>query len=330
MQTVLAIDDGIKTLQAYERVLQQLGKIEFVPYTTTRAALMWAENNEADLVLIEQDLEPMTGLQFVDSFKKLKGRSQTPVMMITGANENEIRNPTFETHIDDFLQKPADPIRFLARARSLLKVREREIMLERQALTLEDEVRKATASILQAEEETIFRMAHYARLLAAAIDLSTKQQEYVFLAAPMHDIGKVAVPDSVLLKPGKLTPKEWEVMRAHAKAGYDILSQSDSPVIQMGAEIALSHHEKYDGSGYPNGLKGPDIPLTGRIIAITDVFDALLSQRPYKPAWPLPQVVQNLREGRGRHFDPMLVDSFLEIMPDLLKVKKAFSDQEAA
>jgi putative two-component system response regulator len=173
-------------------------------------------------------------------------------------------------------------------------------------------------------------MGHYARLLAQAIGLPEERQELLFLAAPMHDIGKVAIPDRILLKPGKLTPSEWETMKTHAQAGYEILKDSDSQLVRLGAEIALTHHEMYDGSGYPRGLAGELIPLPGRICAITDVFDALLSVRPYKPAWSLPDTIEALKRKRGAHFDPKLVDAFLDKMPEVQKIRMQFSDSEAA
>jgi response regulator RpfG family c-di-GMP phosphodiesterase len=348
MQTVLAIDDAFSSLQGYQRLLKQLDGIEVIPYTTPRAALMYAENNPVDLVITEYDLEPETGLDFVEEFRRMPEKADIPVIMISGANENDIRNRIFEEEVDDFLHKPADPVQFLARVRSLLKLRNKDLELAERAESLAEVVRRATSEILLAEEETIFRltraaeyrdketknhivrMGHYARLLAARIGRSTADQELIFLAAPMHDIGKVAIPDSILLKEGKLTPTEWEVMKSHARAGYEILKESESPVIKMGAEIALAHHEKWDGSGYPQGLKGKDIPLTGRICALTDVFDALVSTRPYKKAWPLNEVLETLKKGKAQHFDPDLVDDFLQIIPDVQKVRKALPDTEAA
>jgi putative two-component system response regulator len=348
MQTVLAIDDAFTSLQGYQRLLRQLDGIEVVPYTTARAALMYAENNPVDLVITEYDLEPETGLDFVMKFRKVPDRKGIPIIMISGKNENDIRNKVFDEEVDDFLHKPADPVQFLARVRSLLKLRSKDLELAERAEQLAETVRDRTSEILLAEEETIFRltraaeyrdketknhivrMGHYARLLAARIGRSTADQELIFLAAPMHDIGKVAIPDSILLKEGKLTPTEWEVMKSHARAGYEILKESDSPVIKCGAEIALAHHEKWDGSGYPQGIKGKDIPLTGRICALTDVFDALVSTRPYKKAWPLNEVLETLKKGKGQHFDPALVDDFLQIIPDVQKVRKALPDSEAA
>lgn len=309
---------------------------------------MYAENNPVDLVITEYDLEPETGLDFVMKFRKVPDRKGIPIIMISGKNENDIRNKVFDEEVDDFLHKPADPVQFLARVRSLLKLRSKDLELAERAEQLAETVRDRTSEILLAEEETIFRltraaeyrdketknhivrMGHYARLLAARIGRSTADQELIFLAAPMHDIGKVAIPDSILLKEGKLTPTEWEVMKSHARAGYEILKESDSPVIKCGAEIALAHHEKWDGSGYPQGIKGKDIPLTGRICALTDVFDALVSTRPYKKAWPLNEVLETLKKGKGQHFDPALVDDFLQIIPDVQKVRKALPDSEAA
>ena len=174
------------------------------------------------------------------------------------------------------------------------------------------------------------RMGQYSRLLGRALGLTDQQQELLCVAAPLHDIGKVVIPDRILLKPDRLTPLEWDIMMSHARAGYEILKESDSPVLRLGAEIALTHHEKYDGSGYPYGLHGQAIPLSGRIVAIADVFDALVSARPFKPAWRFSEVIDALRRGRSSHFDPILVDAFLDIIPEIQHVRHEFGDAEAA
>ncbi|MBY0438482.1 MAG: HD domain-containing protein, partial [Burkholderiales bacterium] len=214
------------------------------------------------------------------------------------------------------------------------------------AAWLESEVRIATKEIAARELETIVRlaraaefrdpetgahiqrMAHCSRLIARRIGLSEATQEILLRAAPLHDVGKLGTPDRILLKPGKLTPDEWEVMKQHASIGYEILRESASPVIQAGAEIAWSHHEKFDGSGYPRGLCGEDIPLFGRIVAIADVFDALTSARPYKRPWSVDEAVSFMRAQSGLHFDPALLEAFLDIQPEVVEVMSRFRDED--
>ncbi len=173
----------------------------------------------------------------------------------------------------------------------------------------------------------ILRMAHYSQIIAQALGLDGETCERILTAAPMHDIGKVGTPDNILLKPGRLTPEEMQIMRQHPRIGHDILKGSSSPMIQMAAEIALTHHEKYDGSGYPDGKAGEAIPIVGRIVAVADVFDALTSPRPYKPAWTLEAALDFIREGRGSHFDPACVDAFLGLIPAVLEIRERFKDE---
>jgi putative two-component system response regulator len=211
---------------------------------------------------------------------------------------------------------------------------------------LAEEVRKATAQILEREQETVFclaraaeyrdpetgvhivRMAHYSKHIGRMLGLSVEQQDLLLETAPMHDIGKVGTPDLILLKPGKLTDAEFSIMKQHAVIGYEILNASTSPLLKVAAEIALNHHEKFDGSGYPNGAKGDAIPQFGRIVAVADVFDALTSERPYKKAWSIEQATQMLRDGAGKHFDPDCVEAFFADFDEILAIKARFADEE--
>ncbi len=170
-------------------------------------------------------------------------------------------------------------------------------------------------------------MAHYSELIARGLGLSVADQELLLEAAPMHDIGKVGIADNILLKPGRLNPEEFETMKLHSVYGYEILQGSSSKVLQAGAAIAWAHHEKFDGSGYPNGLKGQDIPIFSRIVAVADVFDALTSERPYKKAWPLEQAAAHLKANAGTHFDPACVTAFFAHWDEVLAVRQRFKDE---
>ncbi|MBV8601451.1 MAG: HD domain-containing protein [Candidatus Eremiobacteraeota bacterium] len=348
MKKALVIDASEKNLAIYAKTLQGIPELAVTTFTSSTVGLHWAAQNEPDIVVIDYDTPQLNGIEFMVAFRKRPRTADVPVIMITDPKDRTIRHSALQNGADDFLERPADEFEFLVRARNLLKLRDRTITLASKAARLADEVRKATEVISRRELETIHRltraaeyrdkethnhivrMGHYSQLLSKAIGQSDDRQALMGRAAPMHDIGKVAIPDRILLKPGKLTSIEWQVMQSHARAGYDILAESDSPLMQLGAEIALAHHEKFDGTGYPQKLKGKDIPLSGRIVAIADVFDALLSNRPYKPAWRLPDVLETLKRGKGNHFDPDLVDAFLQITPELQKVREEFSDSEAA
>ncbi|MDE2594546.1 MAG: HD domain-containing protein, partial [Burkholderiales bacterium] len=232
--------------------------------------------------------------------------------------------------------------------RNMLVLRRNQKELADRASWLAQEVSKATAAIVARERETVLklaraaeyrdpetgahllRMAHYSQLIARELGWSQADQDLILDAAPMHDIGKVGTPDQILLKPGRLDDEEMAIMREHAAIGFEILDGSTSPFLQMAAVIALTHHEKFDGSGYPKRLVGDAIPLVGRIVAVADVFDALTSERPYKKAWEVERAVDFLKENSGSHFDPMCVQVFLDHLDEALAIKARFQDDVGA
>jgi putative two-component system response regulator len=257
-----------------------------------------------------------------------------------------LRHRALTLGINDFLNKPFDQIELQARARNMLALRSSQKKLANRALLLADEVAKATSEIAARERETllclgraaehrdpethehIIRMSNYSRLIAQRMGLPEDECELMLSASPLHDIGKIGTPDHILLKPGKLTPEEFEIMRQHTVIGEKILSNSASPILQAGAQIAISHHEKFDGSGYPNKLKGKAIPLYGRIVAVADVFDALTSERPYKKAWDLERANSLIVESKGGHFDPDVVDAFFDVYDEVLAIKARYQDSD--
>ncbi len=222
----------------------------------------------------------------------------------------------------------------------MLKLREYQLKISNRAKWLEDEVKKATMEIENREEEIIFRlsraaeyrdddtgqhikrMAFYSYTIAQALNLDNKFTEMILKASPMHDVGKIAIPDEILLKPGKLTKEEFEIIKTHTLSGYKILENSDIELLKLSAEIALTHHEKFNGKGYPNELKGNKIPLSGRICAVADVFDALTSKRPYKDPWPVEKALNLLKEERGNHFDPDCIDAFFNVLNKISEIKE--------
>jgi len=266
------------------------------------------------------------------------------VIMITAASDREVRHRALQMGANDFLTKPVDNIEFQARVGNLLALRSAQRELNARAETLEEAVAQATRTIAAGELEAIhrlsrmaeyrdpetgshlLRMACYARLLAASLGLDLREQELIYAAAPMHDIGKIGIPDHILLKPGPLDGAEMAIMRTHAQIGATILHGSASPLLRAAELIALHHHEKYDGSGYPSGLAGQNIALYGRIVAVSDVFDALTSARPYKPAWDCERAFSYLQEGAGSHFDPACVGAFLRQREAVLAIHDTHRD----
>jgi len=246
----------------------------------------------------------------------------------------------------DFITKPFYCNELLARVRNMLDAQlmhrmlyDQKAVLNEMVQTRTDELRRTRLQVVQQlgraaeyrDNETgnhILRMSHISALLAKSIGWNEADCELMLHASPMHDIGKIGIPDHILLKPGKFEPEEWEIMKTHAVIGANILEGDDSELMKCAGEIALTHHEKWDGSGYPYGLSGEAIPLVGRIAALADVFDALTSVRPYKEAWTVEAAVDLIKENRGTHFDPDLVTVFLEQLPGILKIRDQFSEPE--
>ncbi len=341
---VFVIDDAQINLKTYEKLIRSLD-VNVLTFTKATDALSALAQFEPDLVIVDYRMPGMDGIEFIVEFRAVPERRETPIVMLTAERDIEIRRRAIDLGAADFLNKPADPIEFAARVRNLLALSDSRKKLANRALHLADEVRKATAQIARREQETIHvltrasefrdnetglhivRMGRYSAILGRALGMDRNEQELLLLAAPMHDIGKVATPDQILLKPGKLTPEEWEIMKQHTTAGYEILRDSDSKLLQKGAEIALTHHEKWDGTGYPRNLAGDDIPISGRICALADVFDALTSIRPYKPAWPIERAVVHVHQGRGTHFDPSVVDAFERALSEIREVREKLADR---
>ncbi|MDD2685450.1 MAG: response regulator [Gallionella sp.] len=341
---VAIIDDAQLNVTLLQHLVRKLPECEPVCFTDPVAALAWCLENEPDLVVVDYMMPKLSGVELTEKFRVRY--PDVPVLMVTANHETELRHQALQIGVTDFLNKPLDNAEFVARAKNMLALRASHKKLADRAVWLADEVRKATEQIVAQERETIFclakaaeyrdpetgahilRMAHYSHHIARVMGLPVEQQDLLLEAAPMHDIGKVGTPDLILLKPGKLTDMEFVIMKQHAEIGYEVLSASSSPLLQVAAEIARTHHEKFDGSGYPRGLAGEAIPLFGRIVAVADVFDALTSERPYKKAWSIEQSTQLLIDGKGKHFDPVCVDAFLADWGDVMEIKQRFVDDE--
>jgi putative two-component system response regulator len=343
MQIVI-IDDVEANLLLLRHFITQLGEVhEVQAFTDPLLALAHCQAHVPDLVIVDYMMPKLDGIELIQRLRATPGRADIPLLMVTANDEVDVRYRALEGGANDFLTKPLDKIEFRARMRNMLALRASQKRLEDRASWLAEEVLKATDEIVRRERETILRlsraaefrdpetgdhiqrMAHYSWMIAVRLGLPLEQQQLILEAAPMHDVGKVGIPDHILLKPGKLDEAEFSIMRQHPVIGHQILSESKSPLLQMAASIALSHHEKFNGSGYPLGLKGDAIPLVGRIVAVADVFDALTSARPYKPAWDMDRAVTFMREQRGLHFDPQCVDVFLGQLDDVQSVRQRFA-----
>jgi putative two-component system response regulator len=348
--TILVVDDEDRNLRLMEAMLLPAG-YHILTARNGEQALDVVSKERVDVILLDVMMPKMDGYEVASRLKSDPETKIIPIVMVTALNAKEDRIKAIEAGADDFLTKPVDKTEMRARVASLVKVKAYNDYMRDHQKELESEVAKRTRDLEQAferiksvsleaiyrltraaeykDEDTgshIQRMSNYAAAIARHMGLGKRVTESILYATPMHDIGKIGIPDRILLKPGKLDPDEWAVMKQHTAIGARILEGSSTGIIRLGEIVALTHHEKWDGSGYPRGLKGKQIPLVGRIVAIADVFDALTSKRPYKEAFSLEKSYEIIRQGRGNHFDPAVVDVFFSAEAKILKIKEAFHD----
>lgn len=342
--TIVIIDDDMTNLSLMAGVVRRVEGCNPVCFSSPEDALGWLAFGRADLVLLDQMMPNMDGLEVLRRIRADFRLRDVPVVMITGSCLNETRMTALEEGATDFLNKPVRPAEFRARIRNLLALRKSQRLLSDRAALLAHEVLAATREIRARELELMMRlcrasefrdpetgahverMARYAQLIAEGLGLGRSLAEEIYCAAPMHDIGKLGIPDAILLKPGPLSLEETRAMRQHPLIGHAILNGSSSPLIQLGAEIAVSHHERWDGDGYPYGRKGEEIPLSGRIVAVADVFDALTTTRCYKMPWAPESARAYLEANRGGHFDPRCVDALMSRWDEVMEIKRLMAD----
>lgn len=318
MKKILAVDDEPNNLQVLRQILKEHYQVIFA--NSGEKALEASAKHQPNLILLDIMMPAMDGYEVCKRLKADPVTKDIPVIFVTAMNDEENEVKGFDAGAVDYIQKPVSAPLVLRRVQTHLSlVRAQE---------LEASQRGAISMLGKAghynDTDTgvhIWRMAAYARALAEAAGWTKSMADYLELSAPMHDTGKIGIPDSILKVPRKLTPEEWEIMKTHAEIGWAIVSLSDTPLFRMAAEIALHHHEKWDGSGYPKGLVGDAIPESARIVALADVFDALTMSRPYKKPWTVAEAADEIRRGAGSHFEPRLVELFEKILPEILRIK---------
>lgn len=339
---ILSVDDNNCNLMIIEAYAQKLG-LNIDSYQNPREAIVAFQNNSYDIIIVDYMMPDMDGIEFIQIIRRIN--TYIPIVMITAADKDStLQQNALEIGATDFLNKPLNGGIFKARITNLLQMYKSMSYASNKADTLKFEVQKATQELNEREKETlitlsklseykdpettkhVIRVANYSKIMAKAYGLSEQMQDIIFNSAPLHDIGKIGIPDSILLKPDRLIPHEWELMKTHSRLGYELLKDSKSPYLYAGAIIALSHHEKYDGSGYPSGLKSNSIPLYGRIVAIADVFDALCSPRPYKESWSFNDSFNYIIEHKGSHFDPKCVDNFVASKSEITEIFSKYRD----
>jgi two-component system, response regulator RpfG len=347
--TAMVVDDQSTGRAILEQVVRSLDeRVQVEGFGRPVDAVVWATRHVADLVLVDYMMPEMNGIELAKRLRALPGYEHVPIMMVTAHDDRKVRYDALDAGVTDFLIKPVDARECMARCRNLLTLRRQHLALEDKRRLLEGMVEEATREVRDREKETLMRlaragefrdeetgyhlvrMARYSRLIADTIGLEHEEAETIELAAPLHDIGKIGIPDQILLKKGRLDGMEWDTMRSHPLIGHEILKGSASKYVRMGSLIALGHHEKYDGSGYPNGLMSEHIALCARIVAVADVYDALTSVRPYKKAWSSEEAFDFLRAQRGKHFDPHLVDAFIGVQGEVVRIQRELREPEAA
>ena len=341
MVRVMIIDDQLTSRIILEKVIRSIGNhIKVFTYDNAKAALRDAEQEPPDLILADYKMPELDGVEFTRRLRRIPACHDIPVVIITIIDEKEVMYHALEAGATDFLIKPIDHYECKVRCRNLLTMRRQQMIIRSRAKYLEVKVNDAVSQILTREKETLSRLAragefkepdtrrHQVRIgavseiIAREIGMDREFCETIAIAAPLHDIGKIGIPDQVLLKQESLTDDEREIMETHTTMGYEILKDSPSNYMQMGSIIALNHHERFDGSGYPDGKVKEDIPLAARIVATADVFDALLSERPYKQAWTMQATLQEITRQKNRHFDPACVIGLLKRLDDIVNCQQ--------
>jgi putative two-component system response regulator len=345
MADILVVDDDPAVQRMLRRILGRSG-YHVLMANGGQEAFDKIAANLPDLIMLDLSMPMLDGFEVATHLKNSPQTRDIPVILISGLDSSQNHVRALDAGANDFLSKTAEPEEILARVRSHLKVKQLNDQLSKHRASLEETVSRRTAQLKDASLEIIWRltaaseyrdnetgahikrMSQYSAAIAQKMGLSNKTVEAILYAAPMHDIGKIGIPDKILLKPGKLDAQEWEIMKMHTIIGANILEGSKIGFVRMGAMIAMTHHEKWDGSGYPKGLKGRQIPLAGRIVPLADVFDALTSKRPYKEAFSIEKSYQIIEQDRGRHFDPDVVDAFFSIQDQILNIKDKYQDEK--
>lgn len=349
MANVIIIDDQSTTLKLLTQLIKSIDlpkhPIQVTAFLDSTKALNWIKYNTPDMVLIDYKMPKVNGIDFIKLLRRTARCASVPVIMITAYDEREIRYKALDAGASDFISKPIDHHECLARCTNLLNLRRYQLELEKRNYVLQHKVKDSMNSIIERERETllrlarageyrdeetgnhILRMAKYSRLIAELIGLDAEHCDLIEQSAPMHDVGKIGISDSILLKNGRLTNDEFDVMKDHTVIGYEILKDSPSKYLQTGAKIALGHHEHYNGRGYPYAQSGEEIPIEARIVAVADVFDALTSKRPYKEAWLVEDSIAYIDYQKGKQLDPQCVSVFIDNSDQIYQIYNEFREK---
>ena len=345
---ILIVDDEQANIALLEDVLENEGYTNFKSTADSRKALDLYKEFRPDLVLLDLNMPHLDGFQVMEQLSEVEKNSYAPVLVLTAQADRNTRLRALAAGARDYIEKPFDITEVVQRISNMLEIRLLHNQVRDQNQILEEKVRARTCELEETRQEAILRLGraaeyrdnetgmHVIRMsrlsakLAKKIGLPDEECQLILQASPMHDVGKIGIPDEILLKPGKLNEEEWVIMKKHSEIGAEILSGSRSAIMKMAESIALTHQERWDGSGYPNSLKGEEIPLAGRIVAICDVFDALTSKRYYKEAYSIEKSMGIIEQGSGKDFEPRLVEAFKEALQEMVRIVKELPDNEPA
>jgi putative two-component system response regulator len=341
---ILIVDDEPANLKLLDKMLATQGYEQRILIQDPRDVLARYREARPDLILLDINMPHLDGYQVMEQLKSLDDPLAPPIVILTAQHGRDYLLKALAAGARDFIGKPFDRAELLMRVRNLLDAQlghrlqyEQKDVLEQMVRLRTEELNRTRLQVVQRlgraaeyrDNETgnhIIRVSQISALLAKKLGWSDEASELMLHASPMHDIGKIGIPDHILLKPGRFEPAEREIINTHTTIGGKLLDGDDSPLLKLAREIALSHHEKWDGSGYPNGLAGEAIPQSGRIVAVADVFDALTSARPYKKAWTVEDATKFVRDNAGSHFDTAVVDCFIELLPDILVIREQYPE----
>ena len=339
---VISVDDTLMNLILIEEIAKEIG-VDVQSFQDPLEALEHIKNNRVDMMFADYMMPQMNGLELITEALLIQDEL-IPIMVTAVDDDHDLKIEALRVGAADFLTKPVDIAQLEAKIKNFTKIIQLKLQLKDFNGILQEEVKKATEDLIDREHEAleiisrlaeyrdpetgshISRVAHYSKLLAKEYGFDEKEQEIIFFASPLHDIGKVGIRDDILLKPARLEDDEYKIMKTHSVIGYEILKNSKNPYLKAGAVIAKTHHEKYDGNGYPEGLLKDDIHIYGRITAIADVFDALTSQRPYKDPWSFEDAKDFLIKESGKHFDPELVELFVKNIDKIKEIYLKFEE----
>ena len=344
--SIVVVDDDPIALGLMEEIIARIPGSSAITFSDPGEALGWCQASTPDVIVSDYQMPEMNGLQLLGHLRAEQSLSNVPIMMVTTVGDREIRHRALELGATDFLGKPLDPTEVTSRIKNMILVHQAQRGASARAHELAFQVSLATATLKEREREVILRLAraaeyrdwqssahtmrvaHFCRIIAWRRDLPDWEVERLFLSAPMHDVGKIGIPDRILLKPGRLDPDELKIMRQHTVIGQSILAESQSELLQYAAVIARSHHERIDGTGYPDGLKGDQIPLSSRIVAVADVFDAMTSKRPYQEPATVDAALTYIKAGAGTQLETESVDAFMAALPQILETRDRFQDKK--